>query len=401
MLQLKQSSQAGMDREMKNRKRGIDMKKGCFGKIAACALVLMMTLSVSGTAYAADISFTDVESTHWAKSNIDFAVEKGIVNGYFDSYSNTYTFRPDNSVTYEEATAMLWRALVAAGVVTENEEAATAAVEKFAAQMTSAGIASWAQSYVARFMDMGIIGESELARFVGEGGVGHPAPRETVALWTAKALGRDTVGVYYLPYQDSDLIPWEDRAYIDMLYRQGIMKGSLQGDGLLYFLPASGVRRSEFAAIANRVYENRAGEYDYTKDTVVYSTKEQAAKLSLAPQFVMVSNGSKAQLMHSGQLFMGTYVTSGKPYVLSAMALPEGEVPQIHFDTEPADGEGKIVSVESLYTGKDGDVQRVGIEIDDITVYFLKDSDTKSSAQLKSGKTVKFIADGLKLIEIK
>ncbi len=377
------------------------MKKGYLGKLAAGALALMLTVSLAGEVHAAKIDFTDVDATHWANSNIDFAVEKGIVKGYFDTYSNTYTFKPESPVTYEEATAMLWRALVAAGVVTESEEDTVAAVEKYASSMTSATIATWAQPYVARFMDMGIIAEADLAAFVAEGGYGNPAPREVVALWTAKALGRDKVGVYYLPYQDVDLIPAADRPYIDMLYRQGIMKGSLQADGLLYFLPASGVKRCEFAAIANRVYENKAGDYDYSKDTFVYNTKEQAAKLSLGSQFVLVSNGSKAQLMRSGELFLGTYVTSNKPYVLSGMALPDGEVPQIHFDTEPATGEGKIVSVESLYTGKDGDVEKVGIEMGDYTVYFLKDSDTKSTVQLKKGKSVTFIADGLTLVEIK
>ncbi len=377
------------------------MKKGYLSRIASCALALALMFSLTVQTEAASIDFTDVEASHWASSNIEFAVEKGIVNGYFDSYSNTYTFKPESSVTYEEATAMLWRALVAAEVVTESEEETAASVEKHALSMTSAAIASWAQPYVARFMDMGIIAEADLDAFVTAEGYGNPAPREVVALWTAKALGRDMVGVYYLPYEDADLIPASDRPYIDMLYRQGIMKGSIQSDGLLYFLPASGVKRSEFAAIANRVYENKSGDYDYSKDTFVYNTTGQAVNLSLSSQFVLVSNGSKAQLMRSGEMFLGTYVTSNKPYVLSGMALPDGEIPQIHFDTEPATGEGRIVSVESLYTGKDGDVEKVAIEMGDYTIYFLKDSDTKSTVQLKKGRSVTFIADGLTLIEIK
>ena len=114
----------------------------------------------------AGTNFTDVDASHWAKANIDFAVEKGIVKGYHDEYSNTYSFRPDNSVTYEEATAMLWRALVAAEVVTDDEAGTAAAAEKFEADMTGAHIAGWAKEYVARFMDMGIIKASDLSAFV-------------------------------------------------------------------------------------------------------------------------------------------------------------------------------------------------------------------------------------------
>ncbi len=372
--------------------------------VLGLTLVLAVPFGVGTSVYAEEaesISFTDVESTHWASANIAFAVEKGIVKGYFDQYSNTYTFRPDNSVTYEEATAMLWRALVAAEVVTDDEAGAAAAAEKFEAAMAGAGIASWAKEYVARFMEMDIIKEADLSAFVGEGGLGNPAPREVVAVWTAKALGRDLAGVDYLPYTDMAEIPYADRGYIDMLYRQGIMKGSLQGDGLLYFLPNAGVRRSEFAAIANRVYENKSGEYDYSKDFYMYSKAEQAPYLTLAPNFVMVSNGSSAQLMRSGDLFLSTYINSGKAFVLSGMAMPEGEVPQVHLDNEPATGQGKVMSVDSVYIGKDNDVEKVGIEINDLTVYFLKTDDTKSSTRIRAGLNVTFIADGVNLVEIK
>lgn len=390
--------------EIKKAFRKSDKTK--IGRIEAVLMALVLTVTPVApfgglSEVFAGTSFTDVESSHWASANIAFAVEKGIVKGYHDEYSNTYTFRPDNSVTYEEATAMLWRALVAAEVVTDDETSATAAAEKFESDMAGAGIAGWAKEYVARFMDMGIIKASDLSAFVGEGGLGNPAPREVVAVWTAKALGRDLAGVYYLPYKDMWDIPAADRPYIDMLYRQGIMKGSLQGDGNLYFLPNAGVRRSEFAAIANRVYENKSGEYDYSKDFYMYNKAEQAQYLSLASKFVMVSNGSSAQLMRSGELFLDTYVNSGKAFVLSGMAMPEGEVPQVHLDNEPATGQGKVVSVDSVYIGKDKDVQKIGIEMNDLTVYFLETSDTKSSTKVKKGMNVTFIADGVNLVEIK
>ena len=53
---------------------------------------------------------------------------------------------------------------------------------------------------------------------------------------------------------------------MDVLYRHGIMKGSWQPDGTVAFQPHSGVKRSEFAAISNRVFNNAGTDYDISKE---------------------------------------------------------------------------------------------------------------------------------------
>lgn len=56
---------------------------------------------------SADVSgFTDVPTSYWAYNNIMMATSLGIINGYNDG-----SFRPDNTVSYEQAVTMTVRAL--------------------------------------------------------------------------------------------------------------------------------------------------------------------------------------------------------------------------------------------------------------------------------------------------
>lgn len=51
-------------------------------------------------------SYKDVPATHWASPYVKVAVDNGLCKGYYDS-----TFKPDNTVTYEEAITILLRVL--------------------------------------------------------------------------------------------------------------------------------------------------------------------------------------------------------------------------------------------------------------------------------------------------
>ena len=87
---------------------------------AALAAVIISGMPFLGAepreAAAATVSFTDVAAGYWAYDDIDFAAQKGIVNGY-DAAGGTHVFYPENQVSYEEAATMLYRALAAAFTV--------------------------------------------------------------------------------------------------------------------------------------------------------------------------------------------------------------------------------------------------------------------------------------------
>ena len=85
-------------------------KKGMFyymKKIFKVMLVLtMFFLCFAENAYCSNISFTDVDASHWAYSSIEKSATNGIIGGYEDG-----SFRPEANITRGEFCKMLSTAL--------------------------------------------------------------------------------------------------------------------------------------------------------------------------------------------------------------------------------------------------------------------------------------------------
>ena len=79
------------------------MKK--WKSIVSAFLAGIMILSAVVTVGAANVTFTDI-SSHWAKSQINYLVNKNVLNGYKQS-NGTYIFKPDGTVTRAEFIKML------------------------------------------------------------------------------------------------------------------------------------------------------------------------------------------------------------------------------------------------------------------------------------------------------
>lgn len=378
---------------------------------AAIAAVIISGMPFLGAepreAAAATVSFTDVAAGYWAYDDIDFAAQKGIVNGY-DAAGGTHVFYPENQVSYEEAATMLYRALAAAGklrtdgdagagqtdsakaagqsALTEEQQAAL--VEKHSEALSTANIADWAKVYVAYVLEYNIIEESELAYFVDANTkLGNPAPRLAVAIWTAKSLDKQAAGAYYLPFTDASQIDDASAKYVDMLYRHGIMKGSWQPDGTVAFQPSAGVKRSEFAAISNRVFNNAGAEYDITKEMYNYKiaagAKPESDQLRFSSEATVIGNETGCS-------------------AVSGISTASCETPQIFLVGTPEALKGTIKSTENITS----DVIKVGVQVDDKgvgreTVYYIFDKNTENTAKITSGTEITFIADGVKLIEVK
>lgn len=392
--------------------------KGKMRKITAVAALAAAIVFTGGGplsgfmpdgASAAAVTFTDVANNYWAYGDIDFAAQKGIVNGY-DAAGGTHVFYPENQVSYEEAATMLYRALGAAGRLrtdsgtagsggsaggnsggTANaltDEQQSALIEKHAETLSSANISEWAKAYVSYGLEYDIIEESELANFVNAGTkLGNPAPRISVAVWTAKALDKQAAGAYYLPFTDASQIDDASAKYVDILYRHGIMKGSWQPDGTVAFQPGSGVKRSEFAAISNRVFNNAGAGYDISKE--MYNHKIESRQ-KVKSDKLRIADGSTVIGSETGCS------------AVSGISFKEGEKAQVFLVGAPEASTGTIKSVENI----NKDTIKVGIQTDgkgtgrDI-IYYIFDKDTESTAKITNGTKVTFIADGVRLVEVK
>jgi len=349
--------------------------------------------------------FADVAASYWGHPYIDFSAEKGIINGY-SSPDGTYRFLPEKAVTKEESMAMLYRALSAADELKSTDNFSMEYTDLFAENK----IADWAKTYVAYGIKYKLITEEELRDFTDENGRGIPAPREQIALWTAKAIARPLSPANSLIYIDKDSISSEKLPYIDLLYRQGIM----QGDDTKRFHPASSIKRVEFAAISNRVFALAEAElYSVEKEIQSYRGTVVAVDSYNNKLMMTQSNGSgrviqinpKTQIVINGKvnynglagISMGTtaIVAWGAFYNESS---PNEDDLQLHVITKTQTRTGLLTGIENL----DSSTSRLAIENSDKdTIYYIIDKNSRTEGTPRKGTVVTFLADGIKILEMK
>jgi len=349
--------------------------------------------------------FTDVAANYWGYPYIDFSAGKGIINGY-QSPNGSYQFLPENPVSREESMTMLYRALLAADKLKSTEDFSADYAELFAENK----IADWSKKFIAYGLKYGLITENDVVDFTEDNGRGIPAPRELVALWTAKAMGGNLSPAYSLIYIDKDSISTEKLPYIDLLYRQGIM----QGDDTKMFHPASNIKRAEFAAISNRVFESaKAGAYSEEKEIQSYRGNIVSVDSNQYKIMMTQSDGTgrviqinpKTQIVINGKVnYNGlTGISTDSIAVVAWGAFydessPDDAVLQLHVITKTQTRTGLLTGIEKL----DDSTSRLEIENEDgDTVAYVLDKNSRTDGTPQKGKEVTFIADGIKILELK
>ncbi|HWQ80112.1 MAG TPA: S-layer homology domain-containing protein [Anaerovoracaceae bacterium] len=379
----------------------------------AAALILALIVGLSFPSFQAENTahamtagdFTDVAADYWGYPYIDFSAGNIIINGY-PSPDGTFQFFPENSVTREEAMAMLYRALSAAGKLKSTEDFS----EEYADLFTENMIADWAKLYVAYGLKYGLLTEDELSDFTDESGLGIPAPREQVAFWTAKTMERTLSPAWSLNYVDKESISPEMLPYIDLLYRQGIM----QGDDTKMFHPADGIKRVEFAAISNRVFE-AAGSAVYSADKEIQSYRGAVVSMDQINYKIMMtqSDGAgrviqinpKTQIVIDGKVnYNGLAgIGTGTAAVVAWGAFYDEADPddgdlQLHVITKTQARTGLLKSIKKM----DEETSILEIENEDgDAIYYVLNKDSRTERAPKKGKEVTFIADGVKILEMK
>ncbi|MHA6484530.1 S-layer homology domain-containing protein [Paenibacillus sp. strain BS8-2] len=144
-------------------------------------------------------------ATHWAQTEIEQAIQAGIVQGHGDG-----SFRPDDSVSREQFIVMLIRAL-------KPDEG----TDKEWSFSDDQQIASWAQSSVKLALEMDWIGGYEDGTFRPQ----QSLNRAQLAVVVAKALGLPYSVESHAGYTDIHQIPTWALPAVNLLYEHGIMTG--------------------------------------------------------------------------------------------------------------------------------------------------------------------------------
>ncbi|MFJ2047237.1 S-layer homology domain-containing protein [Paenibacillus taichungensis] len=218
--------------------------------ILSGALVFGTFPFIANTSQAAVTSFKDVPMSHWAKTSIDAAVDKGYFKGYSDG-----TFKPGATVTRAEFAALLAR--VAKGTSETNQ-----------ANVFKDLTGHWSETEVNRAVSLGFLKTSDYPNGFKPG---TALTREEMAKWLSSGLAAQN-GDYKQALKDTEntLVPVAEYykgglkkaiyPYVSVVLGTGLMSGYPDGT----FGPGKTTTRAEAAVILSRydqVQESKADSY--------------------------------------------------------------------------------------------------------------------------------------------
>lgn len=178
-------------------------------------------------------SFNDM-TNHWAKSQVEKLVKKGIISGYPNN-----TFCPDNEITRAEFITILVKGFP------QNVAYETSFVD--------VPEGAWYESYLAQAQAAGIVvGDSEKRAFPNE-----PITRQDAAVMLKRALSRYSIDFAESgeAFSDSGSISAYAKDAVYSLVGGGIISG--MGDGT--FAPAGKTTRAQAAVLLGRAMDKLGG----------------------------------------------------------------------------------------------------------------------------------------------
>ncbi len=218
--------------------------------------VLLVALLLVSTAAAAK-TFSDVEG-HWAEPYVQQMTDTGLINGFEDG-----TFRPDASVTRADALVLISRALGSADKTVA--EFSDVAYKAFSKDVEGLGYAGYEKGF-AHLLYNDVYTKEELTRFL-ENDLGRtPLKRYEAAIVLVKLLGQEDTALEntmpILDYADTEEIPANAQAYVELCGDIGIM----QGVGDNKFSPNTEVTRGQMAKMICTAIEQL--DLSYVQGTV-------------------------------------------------------------------------------------------------------------------------------------
>ena len=233
-------------------------------KLLSALLTLALCLSMVGTVFAAELSFTDVSTSDWFYNDVKSAVALGLING-----KSATSYAPNDNLTYAEAIKL---AACMHQLYTEDE-----------ISLVAVGT-PWYTTYVDYCMDNGIIDReyayTDNATRAGYMGIfANALPEEGL-----KAINN-------VPDDSIPDVP-SSKAYapgVYKLYRAGILTGV---DAEHNCNPLANIKRSEVAAILTRMMnENKRVEFSMGAEEAA-----EALEITKEPKSVKVQEGEEVTL---------------------------------------------------------------------------------------------------------
>lgn len=232
------------------------------------AAALTSPVSVSAQEAVKATWFTDVQAGYWAEKHIAKLALQGIITGYYNAATETYTFKPGNNVSQQEAVVM---ALRFAGL---DKQIDTTAIIEFNQSFV---VYEFYKPYIDLAFNMGLLDRDEeyaqasadvQADPAVEWGT-KPASREWVTKLIVSAIEKRAVAemLQHEPsqFRDADSVDERYKGYVNAAVQLGLVKGMTPET----FEPKSPVNRASLAALFSRAQAQYPVEYEGQSKGVV------------------------------------------------------------------------------------------------------------------------------------
>jgi len=221
-------------------------------KITAILLICAMLCLCGAAALAA--GFPDMQDGRWdwARSTVEKLTELKILKGYEDG-----TFKPDRSVTNEEAFTLFARSI---GVEQAVNADAIAAARAQNAQ-TEAQYNTFAFKELSFMLYRRVLAVGELDKYLSAERQELPMLRHEAAILITKVMGGEQEVLskmsYVMDYTDLAQIPFGSKGYVEYVKNHGIMEGMEDGS----FSPMTTVTRAQICMMLDRTMQKMNLQY--------------------------------------------------------------------------------------------------------------------------------------------
>lgn len=298
-------------------------KKKLWGKLlkGAIAVSLATSIAVPGVITKQDAvyanaatgitQFIDIPAGQYMEKHIYRLSLQGIVNGYLDKQTNTYTFKYSNSISREEAVIM---AIRFAGLTDQLD---TQSIITFGEGFE---VKSDYKPYIDLAFKKGLLDEEEEY----ENAKANPkqawgstsASREWVTKLIVRTIGQENLATSLAnvepSFYDKAIIDKKYLAYVNAAVQLGLVKGVTETT----FLPQTAINRASFATILSRAQKDFPVKHENQVEgillaqtdnsiTVLTNGKEQTYTIDQNTGFYIANNDfaiTKSQLVQYGEI---------------------------------------------------------------------------------------------------
>lgn len=217
-----------------------------YKKIVTFIMTIALVCSVTITAFAAGISYSDVTSADWFYEEVQSLAASGAIAGYSDG-----TFKPQNTISRAEFTKILVIALC---------------VKQTTRNYFSDTENMWASDYISSAVASGIIVKAEYGDYYDPN---TPITRLEIAKMLVRALNIDSSSSTNAPFVDTT------DQFVHSVYNEKLVNG-VNVSGIYYFYPYGNATRAEASVMLVRAIEYKADPVAYKATAADHEVNTQA-----------------------------------------------------------------------------------------------------------------------------